>query len=65
MALKFFADHCVPTSVVHGLQEDGHTVYRLRDHLPVASLDEVVIAHTQQMPTRYARFRAREAVSGH
>ena len=49
MALKFFADHCVPTSVIHGLQEDGHTVYRLRDHLPVASPDEAVIAHTQQM----------------
>ena len=49
MALKFFADHCVPTSVIHALQEDGYTVYRLRDHLPVASPDEVVIAHTQQM----------------
>jgi len=49
MALKFFADHCVPTSVVRELQEDGHIVYCLRDHLPVASPDEVVIAHTQQI----------------
>ena len=24
MALKFFADQCVPTSVIHGLQENGH-----------------------------------------
>jgi predicted nuclease of predicted toxin-antitoxin system len=49
MALKFFADHCVPTSVIHGLQEAGHTVYCLRDHLAVASSDEVVIARAQQV----------------
>ena len=49
MALRFFADHCVPTSVIHGLQEDGHTVFRLRDHLPIASPDEVVISYTQQL----------------
>jgi hypothetical protein len=49
MPLTFFADHCVPTSVIHRLQEDEHRVYRLRDHLPVASPDEVVIAHAQPM----------------
>lgn len=48
MALTFFADHCVPTAVIHGLQEDGHTVYRLRDHMPIVSPDEAVIVHAQQ-----------------
>ncbi len=49
MALKFFADHCVPTFVIHALQEDGHTVYCLRDYLPIASPDEIVISQTQGM----------------
>ena len=49
MALKFFADHCVPTSVIQELREDAHTVYCLRDYLPVGSPDEVVIAYSQQM----------------
>lgn len=48
MALRLFADHCVPTSVTGSLQRHGHTVQRLRECLPVESLDAEVIAYAQQ-----------------
>ncbi len=25
--LRFFADHCVPTSIIHFLREQGHEVF--------------------------------------
>ncbi|MEW6756247.1 MAG: DUF5615 family PIN-like protein [Candidatus Latescibacterota bacterium] len=49
MALRLFADHCVPTSVIAGLERRGHIVQRLREHLPVESPDDAVIACAQQM----------------
>ena len=47
--MKLFFDHCVPTSILRGLQEAGHVVYRLQDHLPRSSPDEEVIAQVQIM----------------
>ncbi|MFZ3047777.1 MAG: DUF5615 family PIN-like protein [Desulfatirhabdiaceae bacterium] len=45
--LRFFADHCVPTSIVRFLQERGHDVFLLRECIPKDSPDPVVI-HTAQ-----------------
>ena len=44
MAAVFFADHCVPTVVVDDLRQAGYEVLVLKDHLPTASPDEVVIS---------------------
>jgi predicted nuclease of predicted toxin-antitoxin system len=49
MSLSLFADHCVPTAVIHALSEAGHHVSALRDHLPKGSDDDVVIAKAQEM----------------
>ncbi len=43
MAVVFFADHCVPTVVVDELQQAGYKVLVLKDRLPTASPDEIVI----------------------
>ena len=43
MAVVFFADHCVPTVVIDELQQAGYKVLVLKDHLPTASPDEIVI----------------------
>jgi hypothetical protein len=37
--LRFFADHCVPTSIVRFLQECGHEVFVLRECIPKDSPD--------------------------
>ena len=49
MKLRFFADHCVPTSVIKTLQDTGHEVFRLKDHLPVDSPDHRVISKAQEL----------------
>ncbi len=49
MSLRFFADHCVPTLIVHSLNSAGHQVLRLKDHLPVESPDSAVIAKAQEL----------------
>lgn len=49
MSLKFFADHCVPESVVNAISNAGHEVLRLRGHLPVDSTDAEVITRAQQL----------------
>src|SRR5712691_8206831 len=48
MSLRFFTDHCVPTSVVEALQEGGHEVLILRQHMPRNSHDADVIAKAQE-----------------
>lgn len=40
--LLFFADHNVPDSVAKYLQRRGHSVHRLRHHMPHNSPDPVV-----------------------
>lgn len=49
MSLRFFADHCISNTVVRALREAGHEVLRLKDHLPVESPDERVIAKAQEV----------------
>jgi len=49
VSLRFFADHCVPSSVIQKLQESGYEVLRLRDYLPTDSSDQLVIAKAQEL----------------
>jgi predicted nuclease of predicted toxin-antitoxin system len=49
MSLNFFADHCVPTSIVLALANAGHGVCVLRDYIPKTSDDSQVIAKSQEL----------------
>lgn len=49
MSLKFFADHCVPTSICKILQNAGFEILVLRENLAVESPDELVIAKAQEL----------------
>jgi predicted nuclease of predicted toxin-antitoxin system len=49
MGFRFFADHCVSNAIMQTLRAGGHEVVRLREQLPVESLDAVVIAKAQQL----------------
>ena len=49
MGLRFFADHCVATSVIDALIATGNEVLRLREHLAIDSLDPAVIGKAQQL----------------
>ena len=49
MGLLFFADHCVPNTIMQTLREAGHEVVRLWEQLPVESPDADVIAKAQQL----------------
>lgn len=50
MSLRFFADHCIPTSVIRVLRDAGHEVMLLRDWLPKNSPDPIVIGKAQELP---------------
>ena len=49
MSLRFFTDHCVPTSVIEALQGSGHEVLILKQHIPRNSHDADVIAKAQEI----------------
>ena len=49
MGVRFFADHCIPNSVIQRLLDAGHEVLRLRDHIPIESPDPIVIATAQKL----------------
>lgn len=49
MGLRFFADHCIPNSIMQTLLDAGHEVLRLKDYIPVESPDHIVIATAQQL----------------
>jgi predicted nuclease of predicted toxin-antitoxin system len=49
MALRFPADHCISNSIIRSLQDQNHEVIRLRDVLPVDSVDATVIAKAQEL----------------
>ena len=49
MGLRFFADHCIPNSVIKGPFDAGHEVIRLKDHIPIESPDPIVIAAAQEL----------------
>ncbi|MDZ7691366.1 MAG: DUF5615 family PIN-like protein [Balneolaceae bacterium] len=47
--MKFFADHCVPSSVITKLQNKGHEVLVLKDYLPADAQDSLVIEKAGQL----------------
>lgn len=49
MSLTFFADHCVPNSVIQALRGAGHEVFVLAEHIPPDSDDAVVITTAQEL----------------
>jgi len=49
MSIRLFTDQCVPTEIPQTLRQHGHEVILLRDVLPIASLDPVVIAKAQEL----------------
>lgn len=49
MGLRFFADQCIPFAVVEMLRGANHEVLILKDHIPPASTDPVVIAKAQEL----------------
>lgn len=49
MSLTFFADHCVPNSVIQALRDAAHDVLLLKEHIPRDSSDAVVIAKAQEL----------------
>ncbi len=49
MSLRFFADHCVPNSVIQVLRDASHEVHILKEHIPRNSDDPAVIAKIQEL----------------
>jgi len=49
MSLRFFADQCVPGSIIRSLREVDHEVLLLKEHLPVEAPDPTVIAKAQEL----------------
>jgi predicted nuclease of predicted toxin-antitoxin system len=48
MSLRFFADHCVPNSIIRFFREQGFEVLVLREFIPMDSPDPVVIDKAQE-----------------
>ena len=51
MSLRFFADHCIPSSVTRMLSDVDHEVFLLRDYIPTDSPDSLVIEKAQELDT--------------
>jgi predicted nuclease of predicted toxin-antitoxin system len=49
MGLRFFADHCIPNLVIRALMDEDHEVLRLKNHIPIESSDQTVIATAQKL----------------
>jgi len=49
MKRRFFADQCVPGSIIRALREDGHEILRLKDSIATDSPDQEVLAKTQEL----------------
>ena len=49
MRLRFFTDHCVPTSVIEALLGGGHEVLILKQHIPKNSNDADVLAKAHEI----------------
>ncbi|OQA19719.1 MAG: hypothetical protein BWY64_00683 [bacterium ADurb.Bin363] len=48
MKLRFFADHCVPASIIQAIKPSGYEIFRLKDHIPQDSEDLIVIRKAQE-----------------
>ncbi len=51
MELTFFADHCVPYSIIRSLRDAGYEVLILKEYIPPDSSDSVVISKSQELNT--------------
>lgn len=49
MPLRFFADHCIPNSIIQELQDAGYLVLRLKDRIPIESPDLRVLTTAQEL----------------
>ena len=49
MNLRFFADQCVPGSIIRALEKEGGEILRLKDSIAVDSADPVVLAKAQEL----------------
>lgn len=49
MSLRFFADQCIPNSIVQILRDAGYDVLLLRDYIPIESPDSLVISKAQEL----------------
>lgn len=49
MDLRFFADQCVPGSIIRALQGEGHETLRLKDWIAVDSPDPIVLAKAHEL----------------
>lgn len=49
MPLRFFADHCIPNSIIQELRDAGYEVLRLKDRISLNSSDSKVIAAAQEI----------------
>ena len=49
MSLRFFADHCIPNSIIKILGDAGYEVLILKDYIPIESPDSLVIAKAQEL----------------
>ena len=49
MPLRFFADHCIPNSIIQELQDAGYSVIRLKDRIPIESPDSKVLGTAQEI----------------
>lgn len=49
MSLRLLADHCISNAAVRYLEQRGHEVLRLRDHMARDAPDQRVIAKARQL----------------
>ncbi|MUG91565.1 hypothetical protein F7734_03305 [Scytonema sp. UIC 10036] len=49
MNLRFFADQCVPNSIIKILCEADYEVLVLKDYIPIESPDSIVITKAQEL----------------
>lgn len=49
MGLRFFADHCIPSSIVKTLQKEGHEILLLKDYISIDSPDSLVISKALEL----------------
>ena len=49
MPLKFFADQCVPGTIIELLKKSGNEVLVLKDFIPPVSKDNIVIAKAREL----------------
>lgn len=49
MTLRFFADHCVPASVIRALRDASHEVLILKEHMSKDSDDRAVMTRAGEL----------------